>query len=70
MTGRSRNHLPKILDCPVKPGNDTGTIDLIEHAEPSARPSDIHPGVIAGFETAIYFDARRRAWIDLHRARC
>ena len=27
---RSSKHRPRILDCPVKPGNDTGRISLIE----------------------------------------
>jgi hypothetical protein len=26
LTGRSSNHRPGVLDCPVKPGNDTGKI--------------------------------------------
>jgi hypothetical protein len=30
LTGRSSKHRPWILDCPVKPGNDTGRISLIE----------------------------------------
>jgi len=29
LTGRSGNHRPGILDCPVKPGNDTGKVSLI-----------------------------------------
>src|SRR5712692_7434643 len=31
LTGRSSNHRPWVLDCPVKPGNDTGRINTIEN---------------------------------------
>src|SRR5258707_11440849 len=37
LTGRSSNHRPGILDCPVEPGNDTGKVNLIENALQHAR---------------------------------
>jgi hypothetical protein len=30
LTGRSSNHRPGILDCQVKPGNDTREVSLME----------------------------------------
>ncbi len=35
LTGRSSNHRPRILDCPVKPGNDTGRIGYVSSLKSS-----------------------------------
>jgi hypothetical protein len=41
LTGRSSNRRPWILDCPVKPGNDTGRISLIEKRR-AVVPQAVH----------------------------
>ena len=44
LTGRSSNHRPGILDCPVKPGNDTGNV-----GEPLAAPSAAKRKIVVGY---------------------
>src|SRR5215467_3262014 len=41
LTGRPSNHRPGILDCPVKPGNDTNRVNLIEKCSNSLRTGKI-----------------------------
>src|SRR5262249_50042575 len=43
LTGRSSNHRPLILDCPVKRGNDNGEAHEIKNAEAAGKKRGEQP---------------------------